>query len=129
MSSERFWVLMLALTSGLAGFAGGVLLSFWMHPRAQPQANAFAAYEARMVETFDLDEERASLLHLALASYEKDVEALKARYLRELEPELAELGRTCRERIRDHVIPDDGRPEFDRLAAGLPAGPEIRVGR
>ena len=129
MSSERFWVLMLAVTCALAGLAGGFLLSFRLHPRAQPQASTFAAYEARMKETFDLDGERASLLHLALASYEEDVEALKERYLRELEPELAELGRTCRERIRNHVIPDDKRPEFDRLAAGLSAGPETRVRR
>ena len=129
MRSERFWVLMLALTCALAGFAGGVLLSFRLHPGTQPGAGTFAGYEARMTQAFDLDEERASLLHLALASYEEDVEALKERYLRELEPELAELGRTCRERIRDHVIPDEQRPEFDRLAAGLPAGPEIRVSR
>ena len=74
-----------------------------------------------MVTTFRLDAERAKLLHMAVASYEDEVEALKSRHVSELEPELAELGRTCRERIRTYVIPADRQSEFDRLAAGYPS--------
>ncbi len=118
MSSERFWIVLLAGTSFLAGLAGGVLLSFSLRLSPEPEPVRFAAYEARMVGTFQLDEKRERLLHLALASYDEEVEGLKARTLRELEPELAELGRTCRERIRHYVIPVERRVEFDRRAAG-----------
>jgi hypothetical protein len=58
MSSERFWVLLLTLTAFGAGVAAGVLLTLRRMP--VPDTRPFAAYEARLTETFDLDERRVA---------------------------------------------------------------------
>jgi len=116
MNVERMWVAILALTSFLSGSAGGVLYSLHMNPQEQP--GPFAAYEERLVQTFDLDEERASWLHGILERYDEEIEELKARHVRDLEPELVALGDTCRKRIRGWVVPPDRLAEFDRLAHG-----------
>ena len=126
MSIERLWVTILALTSFLAGSAGGLLYSLHLNPREQP--GPFAAYEARMVETFELDDERALWLRGILDRYDEEIEELKARHARDLEPELVALGETCRKRIRSWVVPRERRAEFDRLAHGVgplsPSRPE-----
>ena len=116
MSVERLWVTILALTSFLSGAAGGLLYSLHANPQERP--GPFAAYEERMVQTFDLDEERALWLHGILGRYDDEIEELEARHVRDLEPELVALGETCRKRIRSWVVPVDRQAEFDRLAHG-----------
>lgn len=120
MSSERFWIVVLALTSFLVGLAAGFLVSLRRHPLVEP--SPFAAYEARLVERFELDEERTRWLRRILASYDEDLEALKARHVRDMEDEFVEVGLACRDRIRRWVIPEERRQEFDRLAAGREIG-------
>lgn len=114
----RLWILLLVVTSFLAGGAGGVLLGLSMRPPAETPG-AFADYEALLVERFDLSEERARGLRVVLDQYQRRVERLKARNDAELEPELAKLGLTFRSVVRDTVLPPDRREEFSRLSEGL----------
>jgi len=116
MSVERMWVTILALTSFLSGSAGGFLYALHVNPQERP--GPFAAYEERLVQTFDLDEERALWLHGILGRYDEEIEVLKARHVRDLDPELVALGETCRKRIRSWVVPLDRQAEFDRPAHG-----------
>jgi hypothetical protein len=118
MKSERFWVLVLALTSFGAGFAAGILLSLG---RADGPSGPFAGYEAQMVETFDLDEEHLKNLRYILESYQGEVDALKERNLAALDPELVKVGRYHRELVRTYVVPEHRRQEFDLWVGGLPA--------
>lgn len=116
MSLERVWILILTTTSFLSGLAGGILFSIYRIPAERP--GPFPAYEARLVQTYDLDEEHARWLHGILARFDADIDELKARHVHELEPELIKAGETCAERIRRWVIPPDRRNEFDRMARG-----------
>ena len=116
MSVERVWIAILALTSFLSGSAGGFLYSLHQNPEERP--GAYSAYEERLVSTFQIDEERALWLRGILDRYDEEIEDLKARHVRDLEPELVALGETCRKRIRSWVIPTDRLDEFDRLARG-----------
>jgi len=117
MSSERLWILVLAAVSFLAGAAGGILYAVQLDP---PRSSGpFAAYEEAFAEVFDLDRRRARDLHAVLDRYHGDLEELKARAVRDLEPELVQLGHTCRERIRKYVLAPDELDEFDRLCGGL----------
>lgn len=116
MNSPRLWILILALVSGLAGFAGGRLLA--PEPPVSDGPASFGEYAARLEVAFDLAPERARNLRLLLDRYERELEDLKTRQLAELEPELVRLGDTYRDRIRDKVLPPARRAEFDRMAAG-----------
>lgn len=118
MSSERFWVLVLAVTAFAAGLAAGVLVAVRRMPAADTRP--FAAYEARMTDAFDLDEKRVANLRWILASYHDEIEALKERRVTELDHELVEIGRDHRALIRTQVVPEHHRQEFDLWAGGLP---------
>ena len=118
MRSERFWVLVLAVTAFCAGLASGVLLSF-RRPPAQ-LAGRFDDYEQRMVEAFDLDEERVSNLRYILQDYQEKIDALKDSNVAALDPELVKLGLRHRELIRTYVVPEQHRQEFDLWVGGLP---------
>ena len=118
LASERLWVLVLAATTFLAGAAGGVLFGVGLHE--DEPAGPLAAYRVRMAETFSLDEVGVDRLEEILAVYDQEIEALKARQLRALEPELIVAGETARERIRRYVIPADRLDDFDRWATPEP---------
>ena len=116
MRSERFWVVVLAVTAFCAGLAAGVLLSFRRVP-AQGE-RPFAAYEADMVEAFDLDEERVRNLRYILEDYQYKIDALKERNIAALDPELVKLGRASRELVRTWVVPPHHHQEFDQWDRG-----------
>ena len=119
MSSERFWVLLLALTAFCAGLAAGVLLSFRRVSAAD--GRAFALYESQMTEAFDLDEERVENLRYILQDYQEEIDALKERNIASLDPELVKIGREHRDLIRTWVVPAHQHQEFDLWVGGLPA--------
>ena len=58
MSSTRLWILVLALTSFLAGSAAGLLLGRRLAPPAV-ERGPFSDYAALLVTRFDLEPERA----------------------------------------------------------------------
>jgi hypothetical protein len=121
MSSERLWVALLALTTFCAGLAAGLLLSF---RRAHGQdARPFGAYEARLTEAFDLDEERVRNLRYILQDYEDQIDDLKERNIAALDSELVEIGLDHRELIRTWVVPPRHLQEFDLWVGGLPVLP------
>jgi hypothetical protein len=118
MKSERLWVLVLALTTFCAGLSAGVLLSL----RRDPVHSApFGSYEARMIDTFDLDEERVKSLRYILQHYQEEIDALKERNIAALEPELVKIGHEHRELIRTWVVPEHLTQQFDQWVGGLPA--------
>jgi len=119
MRSELFWVIVFGVTTFCAGLAAGVLFSFQRHPARE--TGPFPAYEERMVETFDLDEEHVRNLRYILQDYQEKIDALKERNINELDPDLVKIGRDHRELVRTWVVPEHRRQEFDLWARGLPA--------
>jgi len=118
MSSERVWLGLLVLTVFAAGAAAGLLLSFRLRP--VHAGDPFHAYQERMIETFDLDEERQENLRWILHDYQAKVEALKERNLAAMDAELVEIGRSHRELVRSKVVPERHLGEFDLWVGGLP---------
>jgi hypothetical protein len=119
MESERLWALLLAVVCFLAGAAAGILFALSAGIDRRVEAGPFAAYEALLVQRFDLDGTRRQDLHYFLDSYHGEVENLKARKVRALEPELIQAGQTCLSRIRRYVIPREKLGEFDALCVGV----------
>jgi hypothetical protein len=114
MNSVRLWILLLALTSFLAGLAGGLLAGRHFAPADQHRGH-FADYAALLIETYDLPDDRARRLRAILDLYYLDLEELKSTHIAQGEPELIRLGETCRQRVRDYVMTDDDRRDaFDR---------------
>lgn len=121
----RGWIVVMSLSSLLAGAGAGVLVARSLAARdVAPREGAFADYEALMARTFELSPDRREVLHAVLANYEADLAGIKDRhmadYMSSIEPELRERGRFYRELVRERVLPDARRAEFDRLDAGLP---------
>ncbi len=121
MTSLRSWIVLLAVTSFLAGLAGGLWVAEVRSPR---ESGPFASYAIRLERAFHLDRKRTHWLRTALAEYETEIEALKLRGVGPLEDELVQAGKRCNDRIREHVIPEDRRAEFDRLSGGHPLSTE-----
>ena len=117
MNGVRFWIATLALTTFLAGLAGGVLIGLEIQP-PPPDRGPFADYEALLVDEFDLEPRRAELLHEVMNEYHRRIENVKARNVAALEPDLVRLGLTFRGIVRDDVLPASKRDEFERLAQG-----------
>ncbi len=117
-SDQRLWIVILVLTSFLAGGAGGVLLGLELSPPA-PVPGAFSDFEQLMVQEFDLSDERAKGLRVVLDQYQRSIDRLKARNDAALEPELAKLGLTFRGVVRDTVLPARQRDEFSRMSDGV----------
>ncbi len=126
MRDLRLWIAVLALSCLAAGAGGGLLAARWITPapRAEP-TGAFPDYERMLAGTFDLSPERRELLRVVLESYRDDVERIKDRhmadYMSSIEPELRERGRYYRGLVRNKVLPEAGRAEFDLLSLGTPA--------
>jgi hypothetical protein len=125
VSNLRLWIAILALVAFVAGGATGWLLAAGGN-RPQASRGPFSDYQEKFVETFQLDDERAQLLRVVLASYAKDIAEIKDRHMAEItsgmEPELAERGRYYRDLIHDKVLPEKERAQFDALALGVPWG-------
>jgi hypothetical protein len=119
MRSERFWVLVLAVTTFCAGLAAGVLLSLQRDREERP----FGDYEQRMTEAFDLDEERVRNLRWILRDYQEKIEVLKETNIAALDDELVRIGREHRELIRTQVVPAHLTQQFDLWVGGLPVLP------
>jgi hypothetical protein len=112
MSSPRLWILLLALTSFLAGSAGGLLAGTRLAPPVI-ERGPFADYATLLVSRFDLPPDRERRLRAVLELYHRDLEELKSRHVAEAEPELIRLGEVCRQRIRDYVLPAGQQAVFD----------------
>jgi heterodisulfide reductase subunit A-like polyferredoxin len=124
MKSERFWVLVLVVTTFCAGLAAGVLLAATGRvPSLVREERPFGGYEQRMTEAFDLDEEQVRNLRWILHDYQEKIEALKESNIAALDGELVKIGRWHREKIREMVVPEHHRQEFDLWVGGLPVLP------
>lgn len=126
MTNLRLWVGVLALTAFLAGLACAPFVSSWLLPaRTASDATPFPDYERMLVDTFHLGPERREPLRALLAEYRMEIERIKDRhmadYMSAMEPDLREKGLRYRDLIRNKVLPEPLRPEFDRLCLGPPA--------
>ena len=117
-TSVRFWIVVLVLTSFLAGGAGGILVGLKLNPPAATPG-AFPDFEQLLVERFELSDARARGLRVVLDQYHRRIESIKSRNASSLEPELAKLGLTFRGVVRDTILPADRREEFTRMSSGI----------
>ena len=119
MTSFRLWITILALVSFTVGIGSGLLFAR-KFARPEPQRGAFAEYELHLAQTFDLSPERKRLLRVVLSSYEREIEEIKDRHMADtmlaMEPELCVKGRALSGLIRDKVLPENKRSQFDHLA-------------
>jgi len=120
VTSTRAWLLVLTGVSFLAGLATGVYLNERGHRKAE-QVHAFGDFERAFSERFQLDQDRRRLLAELLDHYNRETEAIRDRYAAEnhmeMEPELRRAGLEYRALVRDRLLPEDQRPEFDSLMA------------
>ena len=116
MKSLRLWIVLLALLSFAAGGAAGTLAAAHYF-RPAPESGPFTQYERELTATFELSPERAALLHVLMEDYRRQIERIQSRHVADslsaMEPELARIGRSYRERIRDKVLPPGKRARFD----------------
>jgi hypothetical protein len=115
MKPLHFWIILLTLVSGLAGFAAGELLH---SGPVEVSRGRFGPYCDRMVTEFGLSSDHERNLLYLLDRYERELDDLKSRHLSTLEPELVAIGSKYRDLIRDRVLPEGKRRAFDELAAG-----------
>jgi len=126
VNSVRLWATILTVVAFIAGGAAGWLLAAGGN-RPAPSRGLFSDYQQMLVDKFQLSAERARLLHVVLANYEKDIAEIKDRHMADItsgmEPELAEKGRYYKDLIHDKVLPENQRAQFDALALGIPWTP------
>ena len=119
MNSPRLWVAILALVCFLAGSASGLLYASATR-QPPPSGGPFDEYKRAFCAEFKLDTARSKLFDELLANYHKEIEDVRQRALAnslaEMEPQLVKLGDRYRDVIRDHVLPENQRAEFDALA-------------
>ena len=121
MTRLKAWIALLALTSFLGGLAGGVLLGLRLAPRPEGR-RAFADYEELLAQEFELPPDRRHALRIILDYYERELDALGARHQTPgMQAELDALGARCSDWIRNKVLPEERRAQFDQLALGLEA--------
>ena len=122
MNSVRLWIVLLALTSFLAGTAGGMLAGTRLAPASED--GPFADYAELLTGTYDLDARQVRNLHAALELYHRDLEDLKSREMARFEPELRQMGLRYRELIRRIVLDPEDQASFDRdLGTRSPSDP------
>jgi hypothetical protein len=118
VNALRTWIGLLALVCFLAGLASGLLFAEREAAR-EPQRGPFADYQRLFASHFELDSERRRILAGLLQSYDEDIARIRdrhtAEFLSAMEPELRDRGLRYRNIIRNELLPEDDRAEFDRL--------------
>lgn len=118
MNSPKLWICLLASVCFLSGAAAGLLAAHTFGPERAVE-HPFDDYLDLMVDHFDLDADRERGLRIFMAHYQRELEDAKVRQAAAMEGELVKLGLTYRDLIRDHVLPEDRRPEFENMVAGV----------
>lgn len=122
MSALRSWILLLVLVSFLAGTASGLLFAKRGDAPEAP-SGPFADYQRLLAGALDLDPERQRILAGLLESYQEDIARIRdrhtAEYLSAMEPELRDRGLRYRNIIRNELLREEDRAEFDRLERQL----------
>jgi hypothetical protein len=120
MSGARFWIVLAAVVSFLAGAAAGVLLA---RSGDREPTSGWAAYAERLADDFDLSPERRGSLRILLDEYATEVankrRAYESRILNQIEPDLRELAARYDGYIRDFVLPPGQRAEYDQRSQPL----------
>jgi len=116
----RLWISILALVSFLAGVAAGLVAGEYSR-KAPPDERFFGDFEREFVEHFELDAVRQSHLAELLLIHRAEIEKIKHRHTAELnaqmEEEFRSAGLEYRSLVRNHLLPERQRHEFDRLLA------------
>lgn len=118
MRDARLWGVLFAFMSFLGGGAAGLLYArerFGPTPVEGP----FVHYERLLSAHFALDPARARILRGLLWNYQEEIDRLRDRHTAELlsvmEPELRDHGLRYRNIIRNELLSEQDREEFDRL--------------
>ena len=123
-SRLRSWVAELALTAFGAGGLSGVLVERSRHASEPLADGPFHDYRTLFEEHFQLTPERQRLFGQVVRHYQRELDEVRQRALEDsmdsLEPDLISLGLRYRDLIRNHVLPESDRAEFDRLAQAKP---------
>lgn len=118
MSSSKLWIFVLTGLTFLGGGVSGYLLALLNQPRTN--SSVLAGYEELLIQTYELDQKSQKNLGMAVADFERGLDALQAQVVRqEMEPELIQLGETLEGQIREYVIPPERLKEFDAASAGI----------
>lgn len=116
MNSLRLWIVLLAVLCFAAGGAAGTLFAAAFF-RPAPEPGPFTQYERDLAAEFRLSPERTALLHVLTEDYRRQIERIQSSHVADtlsaMEPELARIGRSYRDQIRDKVLPLGKRAEFD----------------
>lgn len=120
MNNPRVWIVVLAAVAFLAGMASGLLVASRTRPQV-PSDVPFEDYRREFVERFHLDADRARLFAELLRNYSRELEDIRQRALASslsaMDEQLVATGLRYRDRIRNHVLPEAQRSEFDALAS------------
>lgn len=126
----RAWICVLAGTAFTAGLAGGLYLGELRSAPQPPAGSHSQVYRRLFEETFELTPERRALFVELLERYDEEVEEVRQRALAAgvsgLQEELVALAVRYRDAIRNHVLPQDQREQFDRLVAQTTPPPPRR---
>jgi len=120
MSGVRFWIVLAAVVSFLAGLAAGVL---WARSDDKAPTSGWGAYAERLADEYDLAPERRGSLRILLDEYAIEVankrRAYESRILNQIEPDLRELAARYDTYIRDFVLPPGQRAQYDQRSQPL----------
>ena len=120
MNNIRLWVTILGAVCFLVGVSTG-LLAARLSQEPEPAEGAFAYYRENLVAHFDLSPEREVHLRVIIDHYQKEIDAIRdehtQKFMSSMEPALLSTGLEYRQMIRDRVLPERDRAEFDRLCS------------
>jgi hypothetical protein len=123
VNSFRFWMVLASVVWFASGLATG-LLAAGVWKDSTPETGGVEHYTARMITEFDMEPERARLFRHLMDEYQEEIEAVKKQHMAQqasaMEPELRRLGERYNELIRDRVLSQAQREEFDRLCTEIP---------
>ena len=123
MNSYRFWILIASVIWFVSGVVVG-LTAAGVWKQDLPEPSPVEHYTARMISEFGMKPERAQLFRELMAEYQEEIEDVREQHMAQqassMEPEMARLGSRYTELIRDRVLTQVQREQFDRLASELP---------
>ena len=121
MNSARLWIVAASLVWFVAGGVASLLATGYWQPE-QPEPSPMEHYTNRMITEFELDGDRARYFRVLMEKYQEEIDQVKADHIAAqaaaIEPRLRELGLRYRSHIKNYVLPEERRAEFEVLSSG-----------
>ena len=120
MNSARLWIVVSSVVWFVAGTVFGLIASGHWAPD-EPEPSPIEHYTDRMISEFDLQGDRARYFRILMDKYQEEIDRAKedhmARQASAMEPRLRDLGLKYKEHIKNHVLSEEQRAQFERLTA------------